>query len=223
MCSLAETWGLRPPGTNPVRGIARYRERQLERYLSPEELARLGAVLQHAAAQRTEHPSVLACVWLLLYTGARLGEVLGLQWSMLDWQAGVARLPDSKTGAKTLYLPPPALALLQALPRPEGVPWRLPSRRHGQPLSNPHKPWYRLTAQAGLPGVRLHDLRHTWVSLGLRTGVGLDLLGKAVGHQHVATTQRYAHLAEDPLWQVAAQVGIAVQTALTGGPVAAGH
>ena len=122
MFALAEHWGLRTPGTNPVKGTQRYPEHQRERHLSPGELARLGEVLRQAEVERIERPSVIALIRLLLLTGARLGEVLGMRWADIDWTHGQLRLPDSKTGAKTLYLSPPALAVLRALEPLEGSP-----------------------------------------------------------------------------------------------------
>jgi integrase len=214
MCNLAEVWGWRTPGSNPVRGIERYRGKKMERFLSMAELTRLGEVLRRAEAMRAEATSVIACIRLLVYTGARLGEIQGLRWTQIDWQQGIARLPDSKTGAKNLFLPPPALHVLERLPRCPDNPYCLPGTKAGQPLAAPRRPWYRVRAEVGLPDVRLHDLRHTWISTGLRAGLPLDLLGRAVGHKHPSTTAGYAHLASDPLWQVAAQVGAELQRAL---------
>jgi integrase len=149
MFGLAEQWGLRPQQSNPVHGIERYRERKLERFLTMEELARLGAVLR-----------------------------------------GLARQQDN--------------------------PYVLPGRHHGKPLSNPHKPWARLCRQAELEGVRLHDLRHTYASMGVALGLSLPMLGKLLGHQQAATTQRYAHLAPDPVQEAAHRVGARLREALGG-------
>ena len=113
MFNLAERWGLRPDGSNPCRHVEKFAERKRERMLSPDELARLGDAL----AAHNGSPYAVAAVKLLVFTGARLGEVLGLRWEWIDFERGEARLPDSKTGAKTLHLPPPALAVLAALPR----------------------------------------------------------------------------------------------------------
>jgi integrase len=215
MFALAEHWGLRPTGTNPVKGTQRYPEHKRERHLSLGELARLGEVLRQAELERTELPSVIALIRLLLFTGAWLGEVLGLRWESIDWEAGQLRLADSKTGAKTLYLSPPALAVLRALPRLGGNPWCLPGRRHGRALVNPQKPWRRLRAQAGLSDVRLHDLRHTYASMAARVGFSLPMIGALLGHQD-ATTARYTHLVHDPVQEAAQVVGEAVRAALGG-------
>ena len=118
--------------------------------------------------ERTERPSVIAMVRLLLLTGARLGEILRLRWEQIDWEHGMVRLSDSKTGARTLYLPPPAQEVLRQLERIEGNPWCLPGKIHGQPLVNPQKPWRRIRRQAGLDDVRLHDLRYVCLDGGTR-------------------------------------------------------
>ena len=103
MFNLAERWGLRPDGSNPCRLIEKFAERKRERMLSPVGLARLGDAL----AAYDGSPYAVAAVKLLVFTGARLGEVLGLRWEWIDFERGEARLPDSKSGAKTLHLPPP--------------------------------------------------------------------------------------------------------------------
>jgi integrase len=214
MFHLAEAWGLRPVHTNPVIHIEKYPERNREVYLDGAQLSRLGEVLRQAAREKTANPSTLACLWLLIYTGARVGEVLTLRWEYLDWSRGVAHLPDSKSGAKPLFVPPPALDLLRSLPRALTSPWCLPGRRPGQHLASPYRSWYRLRREAGLPAVRLHDLRHTWVSTGLAMGLSLDLIGRAIGHTDLRSTAGYAHIGIDPLSVVAASVAAQLQHAL---------
>lgn len=216
MCALAEQWGLREGGTNPVRGIERFRERKRERHLQPAELSRLGDVLRRVERERTEHPSSVALVRLLLLTGARRGEVLGLRWQQIDWQAGSVRLADSKTGPKTLYLSDAAKAVLAALPRHPDNPWVLPGRVTGKALVNPQKPWRRIRAQAGLSDVRLHDLRHTYAAIAARGGLSLPMIGALLGHTEPQTTQRYAHLVGNPVQAAAEQVGEAIRLALGG-------
>ena len=214
MCALAEQWGLRPQGTNPVHGIERYPEKARERHLSPEELGRLGATLRHAETRRTTHPSALALVRLLLFTGAREGEILGLRWEQIDWTRGTARLQDSKTGAKTIYLSPPALEVLHALRTRTDGPWCLPGKHPSRPLVPPQRVWRRLRHEAGIDDVHLHDLRHTFASVGAREGLSLPMIGALLGHTDSATTQRYAHLVNDPVQEAANQVGHAISAAL---------
>lgn len=127
--NLSERSGWRPRGSNPCRGIDKYRAPKRERFLSAEELARLGAVLADAEAKGTAPPQVIACIRLLLFTGARLGEILTLQWPHIDFERACLNLPDSKTGAKVVHLNAPALALLTGLPRHDGNFHLLPGER----------------------------------------------------------------------------------------------
>ncbi|MGH7053821.1 MAG: tyrosine-type recombinase/integrase [Stellaceae bacterium] len=174
MMNLAERWGLRPDGSNPCRHVEKYKQRRRERFLSADELARLGG----AIAAYDGSPHVVAAVKLLVFTGARLGEVLGLQWQWIDFERGEARLPDSKTGAKTLHLPPPALEVLSALPRVEGNPHVIVGKKPGARLVNLEKPWRAIRKTAGLDEVRLHDLRHAFASIAAASGMGLPIIGR---------------------------------------------
>jgi integrase len=211
---VAETWGLRPEGSNPARGITRFREVPRERYLTPVELARLGAVLKGAEAHGLASRWTVALIRLLLLTGARWGEIQTLRWEWIDWQRGAARLPESKTGAKTLYLAPAALAVLRDLePQTHGL--VLPGRA-GRPRVHPMKQWKRVCAAAEITNLRLHDLRHTFASFGATLGLSLQVVGRLLGHVDTHTTQRYAHLAPDPVAQAARLVGEALERALGG-------
>jgi integrase len=208
--TFAERVGERPDGSNPCRHAERFPQRRRERFLSPDELGRLGDTL---AAYRGSpyHP---ATIKLLVFTGARLGEVLGLRWEWIDTERGEARLPDSKTGAKTIHLPPPALEVLAGLPRIEGEPHVLGARRGTTFIE---APWRRIREQAGLPDVRLHDLRHAFASVAASAGMGLPIIGKMLGHTQAQTTQRYAHLASDPVKAAATTVASRIEQAMRGG------
>ena len=218
MFNLAERWGLRPDGSNPCSHVEKFAEHKRERMLSPAELARLGGAL-------TAHdgsPYAVAAVKLLVFTGARLGEVLGLRWDWIDIERGEARLPDSKSGAKTLHLPPPALALLAELPRLDGNPHVIAGAKAGAALVNLEKPWRAIRGAAGLDDVRLHDLRHAFASVAVSSGMGLPIIGKMLGHTQPATTARYAHLASDPVKAAAAAVAGKIAAAMAGGSGDAG-
>jgi integrase len=211
MFTFAERVGERPDGSNPCRHVERFPERPRERFLSPSELARLGEAL---AAWRGS-PYAVAAIKLLIFTGARLGEILGLQWAWIDVERGEARLPDSKTGAKTLQLPPPALEVLAGLPRIEGVPYVLGAKRG---TTFVEEPWRRIRSAAGLDDVRLHDLRHSFASVAAAGGMGLPIIGKMLGHTQAQTTQRYAHLANDPVKAAAATVAERIAAAMGSNP-----
>jgi integrase len=218
MFNLAERWGLRPDGSNPCRHVEKFAERKRERMLSPTELARLGDAL----AADEGSPYAVAAVKLLVFTGARLGEVLGLRWEWIDFERGEARLPDSKTGAKTLHLPPPALAVLAELPRLDGNPYVIAGAKPGAALVNLEKPWRAIRQPAKLDDVRLHDLRHAFASVAASSGMGLPIIGKMLGHSQPATTARYAHLASDPVKAAAAAVAGKIAAAMAAGSGDAG-
>jgi integrase len=213
MFTFAERWGLRPDGSNPCRHVEKYPQRRRERFLSPTELARLGGAL----AAYDGSPFAVAAIKLLVFTGARLGEVLGLRWEWIDFERGEARLPDSKTGAKTLHLPPPALAALAELPRLDRNPYVIVGAKEGAPLVNLQTPWRAVRATAKLDEVRLHDLRHAFASVAASSGMGLPIIGKMLGHSQPATTARYAHLASDPVKAAAATVAGKIAAAMSGG------
>ena len=215
MLNLAEKWGLRPDGSNPCRHVDKYPERKMERFLSVDELRRLGAVLAEAERTATELPSVIAAVRLLMFTGARLGEILNLEWSHVDFERSCLRLPESKTGAKVIHLNAPALEVLNGIER-DGSPWVIAGRDPDKPLVNLRKPWHRIRKAAGLDNVRLHDLRHSFASVGAAGGLSLPMIGALLGHTQAATTQRYAHLAADPLKQAADMIGERIRAAING-------
>jgi len=217
MFNLAESWDLRPDGTNPCRHVEKYRERNRERFLSEAELARLAEVLAAAERTRIETPSVIAAIRLLLFTGARLSEILTLRWEHVDVEGQCLRLPDSKTGAKVVYLPPAALEILTALDRHEDNPYVIAGAKLGSHLINLQKPWRRIRAKAGLGDVRLHDLRHSFASMAVAGGLSLPVIGALLGHTQPATTARYAHLADDPLKQAANLTGARIAAAMKQG------
>jgi integrase len=197
MFNLAERWGVRPDGSNPCRHVPRFREHQRHRFLSDDELARLGATLTEAEQQGLAVP--VAAVRLLLLTGCRLSEILRLSWAEVDFDHHFLRLKDSKTGPKVVPLGAAALALLSTLPRLPDNPFVLPGHRLGAHRGTLQSAWQHLRRLADLPDVRLHDLRHSWASMGVSAGHGLPVLGAILGHQKPATTARYAHLADHPL------------------------
>ena len=204
--TLAEVWGLRPDGSNPCRHVRRFREEKRERFLSDAEYARLGAALKAGEEQRLEPPEVVAAIRPLMLTGCRRAEILTLQWDHVDLEAGELRLPDSKTGARTVHLGDPAIAVLRAIPRRAGDPFVIAGTSPGRPMKDLHHYWQRIRRRAGLEGVRIHDLRHSYASGGLLVGEGLPMIGKLLGHTNVHMTARYAHLANDPLKSAANRI-----------------
>ena len=206
MFNLAELWDLRPDGSNPCRHVKRFREEKRERFLSDVEYQRLGAALKEIEVDGTETASAIAAVRLLMLTGCRLSEIQKLRWQHVDLGAGELRLPDTKTGAKVVYLGDPAIAVLERIDRRDGNPWVIAGRKPESHLTDLQHPWRRIRARADLDDVRIHDLRHSFASGGLLVGEGLPMIGKLLGHTQVQTTARYAHLASDPVKSAANRI-----------------
>ena len=195
MFNLAEAWGLRKDGANPCRFVQKYKEKRRERFLTEDEFRRLGQVLNEAEGSETF--SAVTAIRLLMLTGCRLNEIQTLRWEDVDLAAGELRLQDSKTGARMVPLSHASVAVLSALPRPEGNPWVIVGKRPGAHLTDLQHPWRRIRTRAGLEDVRIHDLRHSFASRALALGESLPMIGKLLGHTQVQTTARYAHLANE--------------------------
>lgn len=217
--NFAEVWGWRPEGTNPCRHVKKFPEAKRKRFLSPMELGALGEGLRRAEAGElgAMMPSAVAAIRLLILTGARSSEIVGLRWDWIDFDAGRASLPDSKTGEKIITLPPAALEVLAAIPRVESNPHVIVGAKPGASLVNLKRPWSVIREAAGLSDLRIHDLRHSFASVGAAGGMSLPIIGALLGHSQAATTQRYAHLSDDPLQTAAAQISGQVAAAMAGG------
>ncbi len=212
MLATARQWGeLGEHVPDPCANISKNQRRQVARFLGRDELERLGAVLDRHAADR---PWPVAATRLLTLTGARLSEVLNLQWEEigeLSRNDASARLEDSKTGPRTLWLGPEAVAVLAALPRRDGQARVFPE---DLTTSRLYTFWVGVREEAGLRGVRIHDTRHTYASQGVMNGVGLTAVGKLLGHRKRATTAIYAHLDDAALRNAAAQAATVIARAM---------
>ena len=160
MYRLAEVWELVPPGRNPCRSVRHYTEKSRERLLTPEEFNRLGDALREADANGTMWRPAIAAIRLLMLTGCRKGEILTLRWDDVDRTVRELRLRDSKSGPRMVPLTPAVEKVLGGIPRFEGNPWVIPSRKPGIHLPELTYYWERITARAGVRGVRIHDIRH---------------------------------------------------------------
>ncbi len=231
----AATTGVVEKGFNPTIGILAFREVRRERFLTTDELQRLGTTLREAETTglpwntdatkgTTKHlpepekrlvvfsPYVIAAIRLLLFTGCRLREILHLRWNEIEFERGVLFLPDSKTGRRTVVLNAPALAVLSELKR-IGT-YVILGEKSNRPRSDLNRPWGRITAHAKLERLRIHDLRHSFASIGASGGLGLPIVGKLLGHEAPATTARYAHIDNDPLRRASERIGATIAAAL---------
>lgn len=214
MYNLAEIWGWRAENSNPVRLVAKYPENPRQRFLSDEELQRLGQVLEACDADGSESPYVTAAIRLLLLTGARLSEILTLKWDYIDQPRGLIQLPSSKTGQKIIFLNDTAIAVLNSIERQPSNPYVISGAITGRHLVNIQKPWRRIRKLVDLEDVRIHDLRHSFAAIAAGNGASLPLIGQLLGHTQPQTTKRYAHLAAKPVRDVNDKVGATLENLL---------
>jgi len=238
MYGFAQRRGLVPEGFNPASRIEKYSEQRRERFLTTKELARIGDALREAETKgipwevdetqpnakhipKKDRRTVFgllptAALRLLLFSGCRLREILDLKWEFVDIERGILLLPDSKTGRRTVMLNAPALAVLASLPKIG--PYVVPADDPKRPRHDLKRVWSAVSRRAGLSGVRLHDLRHTYASFGAGGGLGLPIIGKLLGHSQPATTARYAHLDNDPLRRASETIAGQIATAMGDAP-----
>jgi integrase len=236
--TLAEVWHWRPDGSNPCRHVKKFAEAKRSRFLSNDELARLGETLRFAefegsltlpaeAGKRKAPERVpitrwaIAAIRLLIFTGARKGEILSLQWSKVNRSTGTATVypkeaPTVKgkaAGEKTVMLSPAALEVLASLPQSVDNCYVIQGGKPGTALVNLKDPWLAIREHARLDGVRVHDLRHSFASVGAAIGASLPIIGALLGHRQNSATARYAHLHSDPL-QSAGLIGGRIAAAM---------
>lgn len=201
---------------NPAKAVRRFKDNRRERFLSPAELGRLGDTLSAAEAGGA-HPYHIAILRLLTLTGARKNEIAQLKWSEVRDEGSWVQLEDSKTGRKVIRLGAPAQEVLNGIKQRDDSPYVFPDPRDPSlPIRNLDWAWVNIRTKAGVPDLRIHDLRHSFASVGLAGGAGLPLLGKLLGHRHCATTSRYAHLADDPLKLAADSIAKSISAAMAG-------
>ncbi len=207
MFSLAIGWEWRED--NPTKGIERYPEEKRDRWLTEEELQVLWKVLDEYPNQSA------ACIFkLLILTGARRGEVLQATWDQFDLEKGVWTKPSHLTKQKKkehLPLSIEALEILESMKSQSSSPFLFPGKVEGKSIQEIKKAWDTIRKKSGFPDLRIHDLRHTHASHLVSSGLSLSIVGKLLGHTQASTTQRYAHLADEPLRQAAQLFGSRVK------------
>ncbi|APG09883.1 hypothetical protein BKD09_16245 [Bradyrhizobium japonicum] len=235
----AYAWGGKhghvPEGFNPASGVDRYREEPRERFLTDAEMIAIGDAMTEAEtiglavdAGTAKHapvgqrvvmsPYATAAVRLIMLTGARLREILHLRWDEVDLERGILRLPDSKTGKKLVYLPTAAIDIIKGL-TPIGafvIAGESAGTKREKPRADLKKPWAAILKRAGVSGIRIHDLRHTFASIGVGDQMGLPVIGALLGHSNAATTKRYAHAADEVQRRAVEAIGGKIAAALGG-------
>ncbi len=190
----AEDWEYLPPRSNPCTGVNKYRENKKQRFLSDAELKRLeDSLLQQLKEQPASYCTVNA-IFMILYTGCRVSEILNLKWENIHLDDRYIHLPDTKTGEGARPLNQKAIDLLVSMKRQEGNPYVFYGKVHGQPVVEIKRAWGTILKRAGIKDFRIHDLRHSFASFALKKGVPLVHVSKLLGHRNIATTMRYAHL-----------------------------
>lgn len=196
--------------SNPVKGVKRFADKSGERYLSQSELMMLGDVLRKA----DENPMAIAILKLLIFTGARKGEIESLKWEMVDFEGGYLRLPESKTGEKTIHLNAGALKVLREYTPMKISSYVFPAVKGEKYYLGTPKVWKIIRERANITDVRLHDLRHSFASIAVSGGASLPMIGALLGHKSPTTTQKYAHLQDDPLKSANQRVGNILQASI---------
>ncbi len=207
--NLARKWRVPGVGENPTAGINLAPDVKRERFLSLVEAHRL-----IASIEQDENQVAAKAIMLLLLTGARRNEVTHARWDYLDWQKQTLLVPMAKSGKpRTIALNAAAMDVLRSIPRLDLNPYILPSPLTGEPSPSLFFPWERIRTRAGLPDLRLHDLRHSFASFLVNKGVSLYVVQGLLGHAHTKYTQRYAHLTPDTLRDAAETVGSVIASA----------
>jgi len=195
MFNLAIKWETPGVKLNPAVGIKLYEEIGRERYLTAEETQRLLSALEKSRSKQLKY-----IVSLLLLLGCRKRELLDSRWTDFDLERRNWRIPMSKSGkARHVPLSLAAIEILDKLPRWEGCPYVIPNPRTLLPFEQIHRPWDTVRKAAGLPDVRMHDLRHSMASNMVNSGQSLFLVSKVLGHTTLRMTERYAHLSQETL------------------------
>lgn len=193
---LALQWNVPGLTKNPVVGIPRPPlNNARERYLTTEEAQRL-----KAAVERSRNKQLKYIVGLLIQCGCRVSELLNAEWSHFDLDRRLWRVAQTKSGkARFVPLSQGALDLIAELPRYKGCPYLIPNPKTLKPWVGIFMSWDTARKQAGMPDLRIHDLRHSAASFMAAAGIDLYTIGKVLGHANYKTTQRYAHLQSDQL------------------------
>ena len=192
-------WGYRTDGINPCIGVTKYKENKKERFLNSSELNQLTATLDKQQEWSLESSYVLGAIQMLAYTGCRKSEILTLKWADVQLDQNCIHLKKSKTGEKIVPLNSLSKAVLESMERQSDNPYVFCGRKPGKHLTDPKKRWFKIRKMLSIEDVRMHDLRHTFASMAIKSGLGLYQVSKLLGHRNIQTTMRYAHIEKEEL------------------------
>jgi len=190
----AEDWEYLPPRSNPCTGVSKYKENKKQRFLSDAELKRLEDSLIQKRKEEPRSYCTVNAIFMILYTGCRVSEILNLKWENVHLSDSYIHLPDTKTGEGARPLNQKAIDLLSSMTPKEGNPYVFYGKVPGQPIVEIKRAWGTILKRADIKDFRIHDLRHSFASFALKKGVPLVHVSKLLGHRNIATTMRYAHL-----------------------------
>ena len=190
----AEDWEYAPPRSNPCTGVNKYKENRKQRFLSDAELKRLEDSLMQQLKERPVSYCAVNAIFMILYTGCRVSEILSLKWESVHLKDRYIHLPDTKTGEGARPLNQKTIDLLGSMTPKECNPYVFYGKIPGQPVVEIKRAWATILKRAGIKDFRIHDLRHSFASFALKKGVPLVHVSKLLGHRNIATTMRYAHL-----------------------------
>lgn len=211
-----------PINSNPVdllrkSGHKNNPEKERDRPLDDEELLRLGLALENLQPREGESPFFVGIVRVLLLSGARLREVLGLRWDQIDLEDRTIRWADSKTGRTSKPLNDALFEAISAIPRIKGTPWLFPSPTSSSGhVEDIKRPWKVLLRTAGITDLRRHDLRHAHGNTAGELGMNLQTVAALLGHRTTTTTERYSRVGRDPRLSASNKVAGALGRKLKG-------
>lgn len=195
MYTIAKKFKVAGAENNPAAGVPLFETVSMERYLTSEETQRLKLALEDS-----ENPQLKYIVAMLILCGCRKRELLDARWEDFDLERKSWRIPMTKNGKpRHVPLSSAALSVLAQIPRWEGCPYVLPNPKTKLPYVSIFCSWNTARKQAGLPEVRIHDLRHSFASNCVNSDVSIYEVSKLLGHAQVATTARYSHLSREKL------------------------
>ena len=213
--NLFETWEWRPQHTNPARGVERAREEARDRVLDSRELEALSAALE---GLEERFPASVAAIRVAALTGLRISEVCSIRWEHVDFESGRVTLPETKTGRRVHHFPDAALDILGAMPRINRGDHVFAVDARGPLTYRTVRTHFGEAAKlAGLPDIRLHDLRRTVMTNAAAAGVGVHVLRDLLGHKTTAMADRYVRAVGSPVADARRAIGSAMAAAMAGG------